>query len=96
MYGRYKIVDSKLNYPGPGQYVAFSEFGIYESKYAHTEPDNQQREKEQGSQEEKPKKEQKPAEPNPTRAEPKQEVSKEENKPNNTNPSQPNVETTAP
>ena len=50
MYGRYKIVDSKLNYPGPGQYVAFSEFGIYESKYAHTEPDNQQREKEQGSQ----------------------------------------------
>lgn len=24
--------------PGPGQYTVFSEFGIYESKYAHTTP----------------------------------------------------------
>ena len=31
---RYKVVDSRENYPGPGQYRAFSEFGIYESKYA--------------------------------------------------------------
>ena len=38
MYGRYKISDRKANEPGPGQYRVFSEFGIYESKYAKTEP----------------------------------------------------------
>ena len=38
MYGRYKIADKKANEPGPGQYRVFSEFGIYESKYAKTEP----------------------------------------------------------
>ena len=32
---RYKVVDSRENYPGPGQYRVFSEFGIYESKYAN-------------------------------------------------------------
>ena len=31
---RYKVVDSRTNYPGPGAYRAFSEFGIYESKHA--------------------------------------------------------------
>ena len=50
MLGRYKVYDSRENCifiylifiidPGPGQYTAFSEFGIYESKYAHTSPDN--------------------------------------------------------
>ena len=30
--GRYKIKDSRSNYPGPGSYVIPSDFGIYESK----------------------------------------------------------------
>ena len=30
--GKWKIVDSRSNYPGPGQYRSFSEFGIYEGK----------------------------------------------------------------
>lgn len=34
IYAKYKNVDSRSNYPGPGQYRAFSEFGIYESKSA--------------------------------------------------------------
>ena len=34
IYAKYKNVDSRSNYPGPGQYRAFSEFGIYESKNA--------------------------------------------------------------
>lgn len=36
IYARYKDVNSRSNYPGPGQYRAFSEFGIYESKNAKT------------------------------------------------------------
>ena len=31
---KWKNIDSRSNYPGPGQYRAFSEFGIYESKTA--------------------------------------------------------------
>ena len=32
--GKWKNIDSRSNYPGPGQYRAFSEFGIYQSKSA--------------------------------------------------------------
>lgn len=34
---KWKNIDSRSNYPGPGQYRAFSEFGIYESKSAKEE-----------------------------------------------------------
>lgn len=34
MSGKAKDVDLKANYPGPGAYSVFSEFGIYGSKYA--------------------------------------------------------------
>lgn len=32
--GRIKPYDSRSNYPGPGMYRCFSEFGIYENKKA--------------------------------------------------------------
>ena len=32
MLQKFKVVDSRGNYPGPGSYLAFSEFGMYISK----------------------------------------------------------------
>ena len=38
IYGKYKIVDSRSNYPGPGSYRLPSDFGQYESKDADKYP----------------------------------------------------------
>ena len=79
MYGRYKISDRKANEPGPGQYRVFSEFGIYESKYAKTEPNEPPPKKERveiprEALKQKPK-------PKPKKIEPIKEETNEEPKP---------------
>ena len=79
MYGRYKISDRKANEPGPGQYRVFSEFGIYESKYAKTEPNEPPPRKERV---EIPREALKPKpKPKPKKIEPIKEETNEEPKP---------------
>ena len=79
MYGRYKISDRKANEPGPGQYRVFSEFGIYESKYAKTEPNEPPPKKERV---EIPREALKPKpKPKPKKIEPIKEETNEEPKP---------------
>ena len=79
MYGRYKISDRKANDPGPGQYRVFSEFGIYESKYAKTEPNEPPPKKERV---EIPREALKPKpKPKPKKIEPIKEETNEEPKP---------------
>ena len=79
MYGRYRITDRKANEPGPGQYRVFSEFGIYESKYAKTEPNEPPPKKERV---EIPREALKPKpKPKPKKIEPIKEETNEEPKP---------------
>ena len=79
MYGRYRITDRKANEPGPGQYRVFSEFGIYESKYAKTEPNEPPPRKERV---EIPREALKPKpKPKPKKIEPIKEEAQEEPKP---------------
>ena len=40
MYQRYKVKDSRQNYPGPGSYKLPSDFGIYVSKNAPSKPED--------------------------------------------------------
>jgi hypothetical protein len=43
MRSRYKVVDSREHYPGPGAYKSFSEFGIYEKTDIVSNSQNQNR-----------------------------------------------------